>query len=67
MNTYKYIRYIEFLLLVVYKWSIKFEEHYNRRMKKALATHSSTLAWEIPWREEPVRLQSMGSQRVRHD
>ena len=32
-----------------------------------LATHSSTLAWRIPWREEPGRLQSMGSQRVRHD
>ena len=31
------------------------------------ATHSSTLAWRIPWREEPGRLQSMGSQRVRHD
>ena len=30
-------------------------------------THSSTLAWRIPWREEPGRLQSMGSQRVRHD
>ena len=32
-----------------------------------MATHSSTLAWRIPWREEPGRLQSMGSQRVRHD
>ena len=30
-------------------------------------THSSTLAWRIPWREEPSRLQSMGSQRVGHD
>ena len=29
--------------------------------------HSSTLAWKIPWMEEPGRLQSMGSQRVRHD
>ena len=33
----------------------------------ALATHSSTLAWKIPWTEEPSRLQSMGSVRVRHD
>ena len=33
----------------------------------ALATHSSTLAWKIPWTEEPGRLQSMGSQRVRHN
>ena len=32
-----------------------------------MATHSSILAWEIPRTEEPDRLQSMGSQRVRHD
>ena len=32
-----------------------------------MATHSSTLAWRIPWREEPGRLLSMGSQRVGHD
>jgi len=32
-----------------------------------MAPHSSTLAWKIPWTEEPGRLQSMGSQRVRHD
>ena len=32
-----------------------------------MATHSSTLAWKIPWREKPGRLQSMGSQRVGHD
>ena len=36
-------------------------------MKKEIATHSSTLAWKIPWTEEPGRLQSMGSQRVRHN
>ena len=35
--------------------------------KKAMATHSSTLAWKILWMEEPGRLQSMGSLRVRHD
>ena len=35
--------------------------------EKAMATHSSTLAWQIPWMEEPGRLQSMGSQRVGHD
>ena len=34
---------------------------------KEMATHSSTLAWKIPWLEEPVRLQSIGSQRVGHD
>ena len=35
--------------------------------EKAMATHSSTLAWKIPWMEEPGRLQSMGSLRVGHD
>ena len=34
---------------------------------KEMATHSSTLAWRIPWMEDPGRLQSMGSQRVGHD
>ena len=36
-------------------------------LKKAMATHSGTLAWRIPWREEAGRLQSTGSQRVGHD
>ena len=36
-------------------------------LEKETATHSSTLAWKIPWTEEPGRPQSMGSQRVRHD
>ena len=35
--------------------------------EKAMAPHSSTLAWEIPWTEEPHRLQSMGLLRVGHD
>ena len=35
--------------------------------EKAMAPHSSTLAWKIPWTEEPGRLQSMGSLRVGHD
>ena len=58
------------------------EAHNNRRMvelihlyngllcshsEKAMAPHSSTLAWKIPWTEEPGGLQSMGSLRVRHD
>ena len=34
---------------------------------EAMAIHSSILAWEIPWTEEPGRLQSLGSQRLRHD
>ena len=36
-------------------------------LEKEMATHSSTLAWKILWTEERGRLQSMGSQRVRHD
>ena len=35
--------------------------------EKEMAAHSSILAWRIPWTEEPGRLQSMGSQRVRYD
>ena len=36
-------------------------------LEKVMATHSSSLAWEIPWTEEPGRLQSMGLQRVGHN
>ena len=36
-------------------------------LEEGMATHSSILAWEIPWTEEPGRLQSIGLQRVRHD
>ena len=36
-------------------------------LEKAMAPHSSTLAWKIPWTEKPGRLQSMGSQRVGHN
>ena len=46
---------------VVYKLGLRGES------EKAMAPHSSTLAWKIPWAEEPGRLQSMGSRRVGHD
>jgi len=36
-------------------------------LEKEMATHSSILAWKIPWTEEPGRLHSMGSKKVRHD
>ena len=36
-------------------------------LEKGIATHSSILAWRIPWTEEPGRIQSMGLQRVRHN
>ena len=44
-------------------WSLDRED----TLEKEMATHSSTLAWKIPWMEEPGRLQSMESQRVGHD
>ena len=44
-------------------WSLDWEDSLENEM----ATHSSVLAWRIPWTEEPGRLQSMGSQRVWHD
>ena len=39
----------------------------GRSLEKDMAIHSSTIAWKIPWTEEPGRLQSTGSQRVGHD
>ena len=44
-----------------------FRVFYVEDPEKVMAPHSSTLAWKIPWTEEPGRLQSMGSLRVRHD
>ena len=44
-------------------WSLRQEDP----LEKEMTTHSSILAWRIPWTEEPGRLQSMGSQIVRHD
>ena len=44
-------------------WSLGREDP----LEKEMATHSSTLAWKIPWTEEPGGLHSMGSQRVQHD
>ena len=40
---------------------------YKRKVEKAMTAYSSTLAWKIPWMEEPGRLQSTGSRRVGHD
>ena len=49
----------------------KMQESINKDLEelkeKAIAPHSSTLAWKIPWTEEPGRLQSMGSLRVGHN
>ena len=54
-----------------YSWysipRIGFFLNYQAEAKKAMAPHSSTLAWKIPWMEEPGRLQSMGSLGVGHN
>ena len=44
-------------------WSLGWQDP----LEKEMAAHSSTIAWRIPWMEEPGRLQSMGLQRVGHD
>ena len=44
-----------------------YRHDYNIMAEKAMAPHSSTLAWKIPWMEEPGGLQSMGSLRVGHE
>ena len=63
---------VYFQRLILYQDSFTqctFEIHpcYDMYPEKAMAPHSSTLAWKIPWTEEPGRLQSMGSLRVGHD
>ena len=52
----------EFISHVPAHW--RFSDSVWKILEKATATHSSTLAWEIPWTEETGRLQSMGSQRI---
>ena len=55
----------------IYPWTsmsaYNFKALSKIKTEKAMAPHSSTLAWKIPWTEEPGRLQSLGSLRVRHD
>ena len=49
-------------------WETRFQSLGQKDLlEKEMATHSSILAWKIPWMEEPGRLQSVGSQRVRDD
>ena len=54
------------LLKTLSQWYFVIETLANL-LEKAMAPHSSTPAWKIPWMEEPGRLQSMGSLRVGHD
>ena len=62
--------YVHDIRVHTYKTYICFAKNWVYMYKgseKAMAPHSSTLAWKIPWTEEPGGLQSMGSLRVRHD
>ena len=56
-----------FILFFYFFLGIHFKHSSVHMLEKAMAPHSSTLAWQIPWMEEPGRLQSMGSLGVRHD
>ena len=59
-----YIKYYEYTICITYTYIC---DVYIYISEKAMASHSDTLAWKIPWTEEPGGLQSMGSLRVRHD
>ena len=61
-NIYQYVLNIKTLLYI-----LKIYPRFMFSMEKAMAPHSSTLTWEIPWTEEPGRLPSMGSLIVGHD
>ena len=61
----KHINICEIVILETRVTFLCIYTHYP--LEKEMATHSSSLAWKIPWTEEPGRLQSMGSQRVGHD
>ena len=65
------IRYIKYQFIIDdYRSKYCAPYHYLLMLfskEKAMAPHSSTLAWKIPWTEEPGKLQSMGSRRVRDD
>ena len=62
-----------FLFTLLFNWNHYSSENFLfgssscLKSEKAMASHSSTLAWRIPWTEEPGRLQSVGLRRVRHD
>ena len=70
-NLVSLIRYHLFIFvftsLALGDWLKKILVWFMSSSEKAMAPHSSTLAWKIPWTEEPGRLQSMGSRRVRHN
>jgi len=70
---HSYVEFIASLVAQMVKRTPAMQETWVRSLgwedplEKEMATHSSTLAWKIPWTEEPGRLQSMGLQTVRHN
>ena len=58
---------ISYINIYTYIWNLEKWYGCTYLLEKAMAPHSSTLAWKIPWTEEPGGLQSMGSLRVGHD
>ena len=64
---YIYIMCVQVYIEMIHTNVAYIQTHVWECLEKAMAPHSSTLAWKIPWVEEPGRLQSMGSLRVGHD
>ena len=62
-----WLTYIQCNILPYKRINLAICSNVNGPREKAMAPHSSTLTWKIPWAEEPGMLQSMGSQRVGHD
>ena len=64
---YLYVHVYIYTYIYVYMCAYIHYVYLHTRIGEGNGTHSSTLAWKIPWTEEPGRLQSMGSLRVGHD
>ena len=67
LTRWTFVGKVRSLLFNMLSRSEAIEVTQQQQQEKAMATHSSTLAWKIPGTEEPGRLQSMGSRRVGHD
>ena len=66
LNIYKHYTKYQKLFYMMQNATYIWKDSYTHNKEKAMAPHSNTLAWKIPWTEEPGRLQSMRSLRVRH-
>ena len=68
MSNFFYIIYVSLVKCLPTMWETRVQSlGQEDPLEKEMANHSNTLAWKIPWTEEPGRLQSMGLQRVRHN